>query len=77
MNSIIVYSTNTCPWCTRVKDYLKSRNVSFIEYDVSKDYNKAMEMVDKSGQKGVPVLDINGSIVIGFNPDRINKLLRL
>ena len=62
MSNIIVYSIPTWPWCTKVKDYLQSKDISFMEYDVSKDRDKAIEMVDKSGQRGVPVLDINGPI---------------
>ena len=77
MNNVTVYSTPTWPWCTRVKDYLQSKNVPFEEYDVSKDRNKAIEMVDKSGQSGVPVLDIDGSIVVGFNQAEIDRLLGL
>ena len=77
MNNVIVYSTNTWPWCTKVKDYLGSKNIEYTTYDVSKDSDKAMEMVDKSGQRGVPVIDINGSIVVGFDKASIDELLRL
>lgn len=58
-----------------VKDYLKSNNISFVEHDVAADHKAAMEMIDKSGQRGVPVVDINGDIVIGFDQDRIDSLL--
>lgn len=71
-----VYSTPTCPWCTVTKNYLKSRNVLFEDLDVSRDRNAAMEMVQKSGQRGVPVIDINGNIIIGFNQGEIDKFLR-
>lgn len=77
MNNVIVYTTPTWPWCTKVKDYLNSKNIEFTSIDVSKDPDKAMEMVDKSGQRGVPVIDINGSIVIGFDTASINELLGL
>ncbi len=77
MDKIIVYSTVTWPWCTRVKDYLDSKDISYTEYDVGKDYNKAVEMVNKSGQQGVPVLDIGGQIVVGFDQGRIDELLNL
>lgn len=60
-----------------VKDYLKSKNVDFTEVDVSKDHEAAMEMVNKSGQRGVPVIDINGSIVVGFDQDSIDNILGL
>lgn len=58
-------------------DYLDSKNVSYDDYDVSKDRDKATEMVQKSGQRGVPVIDINGEIIIGFNKAAIDKLLGL
>ncbi len=75
--NVIIYSTPTWPWCTKVKDYLNSKNVSFTDYDVSKDQEKAVEMVQKSGQRGVPVLDIDGQIIVGFDKSGIDKLLNL
>ena len=77
MKKVIVYSTSTWPWCTKVKDYLDSKNVDYQAFDVGKDYDKAVEMVEKSGQQGVPVIDIDGEIVIGFDQNSINKLLGL
>lgn len=73
--SVKIYSTPSCPWCTVAKRYLESKNIQYEEYDVSKDRNAAIEMVQKSGQRGVPVIDINGSIVVGFNPQEIDRLL--
>lgn len=75
--SIIVYSTPTCPWCIRVKQFLKENNVLFLDWDVSADKLAADEMVKKSGQMGVPVLDIDGEIIVGFDKDRIKQLLGL
>jgi glutaredoxin-like YruB-family protein len=72
---ITVYTTPTCPWCTRVKDYLKQKEVGFKEINVASDSAGAMEMIRKSGQRGVPVVDINGNIVVGFNQTEIDKLL--
>lgn len=77
MKKVIIYSTPTWPWCTKVKDYLDSKNVTYEDYDVSKNRDKAMEMVNKSGQQGVPVLDIGGDIVVGFDQTSINDLLGL
>ena len=60
-----------------VKDYLKSNNVAFDEKDVSKDQSAAMEMINKSGQRGVPVIEINGEIVVGFDQESLDDLLGL
>lgn len=73
--NILIYSTTTWPWCTKVKSYLDSKNMAYTDYDVAKDREKAIEMVNKSGQQGVPVLDINGTIVVGFDQNKIDKLL--
>lgn len=73
--SIKVYSTPSCPWCTITKDYLRSKNFAFEDVDVSKNREAAMEMIKKSGQRGVPVIDINGKIIVGFNQDKIDKLM--
>lgn len=75
--SVIIYSTPTCHYCHRAKDYLKEKKVEFTDIDVSVDTIKAQEMVDKSGQMGVPVLDINGTLVIGFDKAKIDQLLGL
>ncbi len=72
-----VYSTPTCPWCNRVKEYLREKNVDFVDYDVSTDREMAIEMIKKSGQRGVPVLDIQGNIIIGFDQYNIDRLLNL
>ena len=74
---VIVYSTPTCPYCVYAKDFLKENNVEFEDIDVSKDQAKAKEMVEKSGQMGVPVLDIGGEIIVGFDKERIKKALGL
>jgi glutaredoxin 3 len=58
-----------------VKEYLSQRGITYTEYDLSKDYNKAREMVQKTGQMGVPVVIINDNVVIGFNRARIDELL--
>ena len=73
--NITVYSTSTCPWCTKAKDYLKSKGVDYKEVNVGIDREGAIEMVKKSGQQGVPVIDIDGTIVIGFDQRRIDSLI--
>lgn len=72
-----IYSTSTCPFCIRAKQYLKDNNVVFEDVDVSGNQQAAEEMVSKSGQMGVPVLDIDGEIIVGFDKDRISQLLGL
>ncbi len=75
MSKIIVYSTPMCPWCNVLKDFLKEKNVEFKEIDVSKDQEKAKEMIEKSGQMGVPQMEINGKIIVGFDKPAIEKEL--
>lgn len=78
MNSNIrLYTTNTCPWCTKVKNYLQSNNINYEEVNVGLNRAAAIEMVNKSGQMGVPVLDIDGKIVVGFDKNRIDSILGL
>lgn len=75
--SVKVYSTPTCPYCVRVKQFLKENNISFEDIDVSVKQDEAQEMVRKSGQMGVPVLDIEGQIIVGFDKERIKQALGL
>ncbi len=72
---VIVYSTPTCSWCTRLKNYLNQNNIRYNDVDVSKNAIAAEEMKKKSGQQGVPQTDINGQIVVGFDKQKIDKLL--
>ncbi len=74
--TVKVYSTPSCPWCTVAKNYLASKRVQFEDVDVSQNREAAVEMVQKSGQRGVPVIDINGSIVVGFDQATIDSLIR-
>ncbi len=75
-NKVIVYSTPTCPYCVYAKEYFKENDVSFEDIDVTQDRAKAQEMVKKSGQMGVPVIDINGNIIVGFQPEAFAQLLK-
>ncbi|RMD45457.1 thioredoxin reductase [Candidatus Pacearchaeota archaeon] len=75
MKKVIIYSTPQCPWCKKTKKLLSEIGVDFTDYDVSSDKDKANEMMKKSGQNGVPVLDIDGEIVVGYNPEKIKELL--
>ena len=69
------YSKKTCPWCIKVKEFLKEKNVKFENIDVGEDQKAANEMVEKSGQMGVPVTEINGQIIVGFDKETIEKAL--
>ncbi len=73
--AVKIYTTPTCPWCARTKEWLKEHRISFINVDVSADLKAQREMVDKSGQMGVPVLDIDGKIIVGYDPAAIQKAL--
>ena len=72
---VIVYSTPTCPYCKRVKDYLTQKGVSFSDYNVAEDREKAKEMIDKSKQMGVPVIVVDSDVVVGFNQAKLDSLL--
>ncbi len=72
---IIVYSTPTCPWCQVVKKHLDERGVAYREVDVASDQQAAMDMVRKTGQQAVPVVEIDGELIVGFDKGRIDQLL--
>jgi glutaredoxin-like YruB-family protein len=74
-HKIKVYSTPTCPWCEKVKDFLKDKDVKYTEVNVASDQEAAKEMVEKSGQMGVPVVEIDGKIIIGFDKTALEKSL--
>ncbi len=74
--AVSIYTTPTCSYCTMAKNYFKERGITFTEYNVAQDLRRADEMVKKSGQMGVPVLDINGRIIVGFNKPQIEQALR-
>ena len=73
--NVIVYTTPTCPYCTMAKDYLSEKDIPFQSIDVAADPEKAREMIQKSGQRGVPVIDIDGNIIVGFDRKRIDELI--
>lgn len=77
MANVTVYSTPTCPYCKMAKDYMAENGVEFTDIDVSSDQAKAEEMVEKSGQMGVPVIDIDGKIIVGFDKDELKATLGL
>ena len=74
---IKVFSTPSCPYCVTLKKFLKEKGIDFEDIDVSADEKELQEMIDKSGQMGVPVVDIDGQIVVGFDRDKILELLNI
>lgn len=74
---VLVFTTPTCPWCNRAKTYLRSRGVPFREVDVSRDPAAARDLVRRTGQMGVPVIEIDGRPIVGFDQARIDQLLGL
>jgi len=73
--NIKIYSTPTCPWCKKTKEYLKEKGFEFTDMDVSGDEKAQKEMIEKSDQIGVPVIDLDGQIVVGFDKEKIDKFL--
>ena len=73
---IKVYSTPTCPYCIRLKEFLKQNKVQFENIDVSSDQEKAQEMIDASGQMGVPVIKIDNTVIVGFDKPKIIQALK-
>jgi len=72
---VVVYSTPTCPYCKRAKDYLSRKGVTYTDINVAQDREKANEMIGKSGQMGVPVITIDNEVIVGFNQDLLDKML--
>jgi len=72
-----LFTTPTCPYCFTLKEFLRENKVEFEEIDVSKDEKSREEMIKRSGQMGVPVVDIDGEMVVGFDREKISKLLNL
>lgn len=77
MVSVTVYSTPVCPYCNMVKQFLKKHNIEFEDCDVSSQQDKLQEMMAKSGQTGVPVTDIDGKIIVGFDQEALKQALDL
>lgn len=75
MEEVIVYTTPTCPWCTKVKEYLNEKGVHYREVDVAADWDAARKMVEVTGQRSVPVITKGDQYVIGFNPEQIDRMV--
>lgn len=85
MKNVVIYTTPTCGFCKMTKEFFKENNVTYTEHDVAVDSEKAQEMVEKSGQMGVPVVIITdsekagdeGEIVVGFDKEKLSSVLGL
>lgn len=77
MEKVIIYTTNTCVFCKKAKEFFKEHNIDYKEIDVGKDVKAAKEMIDKSGQMGVPVIEVNDKIIIGFDKPALMKELKI
>jgi len=74
---VIVFSTPSCTYCNQAKRYFRERGIKFRDVDVSRDPAAARDMVRRSGQQGVPVIDIGGKIIVGFNRHEVDRLLNI
>jgi len=75
MKNVIIYTTQTCVYCKMAKEYFIENNIEYEEKDVAIDSEASEEMIKKTGQLGVPVIDIDGEIIIGFDKEKIENLL--
>jgi len=74
---IIIYGTDSCPWCHKAREFMNEHKIKFIDKSVGEDQKVAQEMIKKSGQQGVPVIDVDGEIIVGFDEDRLRNLLNI
>jgi len=77
MTQVRVFSTKFCPYCVTLKQFLKENNIVFEDIDVSENKQALDEMIQKSGQMGVPVIEIDGQMIVGFEKEKISKLLEI
>lgn len=75
MKQVVIYSTPTCTYCNQAKEYFKANNIPYTEYNVASDLQKRKEMVEATGQLGVPVISIGNEHIVGFQKERLAALL--
>jgi glutaredoxin 3 len=75
MEEITVYTTPTCPWCSKVKEYLNGKGVNYREVDVATDFKAAQKMMETTGQRSVPVIAKGSDYIVGFDRERIDSML--
>jgi len=74
---VLMYGTKICTWCAKTREFFKEHNVKYKEIDVGKDAKAAQKMIEKSGQNGTPVIEIGKEMVMGFDEDRLRKILKI
>ncbi|MDA8297491.1 MAG: glutathione S-transferase N-terminal domain-containing protein [Actinomycetota bacterium] len=77
VHRVVVFTTPTCSWCARAKSYLRAQGIRFKEVDVSRDARAARDLVRRTGQMGVPVIEIDGRPIVGFDQRQVDKMLGL
>ncbi len=77
MAKVLIYTTPTCAYCKAAKEFFKENNIKYEEINVAEDKNAAKEMIEKSGQMGVPVIDVDGKLIIGFDRNALKKALAI
>jgi len=77
MMHVIIYTMPTCQYCGVAKQFLKERGIGFTEYDISRDQKKMVEVVSRTGRASVPVIEIDGDFIVGFDKNRLAKKLGL
>ena len=77
MPKIKLYSTPTCIWCAKTREFFRKHKIKYTDLDVSRDRKAAHEMIHKSRQMGVPVIDIDGKIIVGYNEGELKRLLKI
>lgn len=75
MKKVIIYSTPTCIYCRMAKDFLTEKNIPFTDYDLTKDVAMRDEVIKKTGQMAVPVIEVDGEVMVGFDKEQLSKLL--
>ncbi len=77
MSNVTIYSTPTCHFCHAAKEFFTENNIAFTDHDVASDMDKRTEMIELTGQMGVPVIKIDDDIIVGFDEDKIKELLKI
>lgn len=75
--NVTIYSTPTCHFCHMAKEFFAENHIQFTDYNVATDLDKRREMIQKSGQMGVPVIDVGGKLIVGFDEDTLRETLKL